>query len=327
MILPSFQALTAPLAAAFIAASTPHAFAQPDFEQHSSVKVIFEHTGIAPDTTTTLALVMDLDPTYHTYAPGFNDTGAPLSVEWTLPEGVKVGEFSWPAPHRYVQPGGLLDHVYEHQLVVTAPVSIDPSLSVGETLVFDASVEWLVCDDQQCVPQFDEISAELPVVNRPEPSGDAGVFRAFRDHLGTLITNAREQPFTLEWQGRTLIVHSLNGDALTFLPQHGSAAPKNLLEAGHSDEGRLAIEFEPGSDRVLGWIRQEPAEKDRANSCDERPDLWLLNVRVGQKPMKIIGETRTDADAALVGQQSYIQSPAETARPEPAADPNHGGQP
>lgn len=327
MILPSFQTLTAPVAAAFIAASTPHALAQPDFEQHSSVKLIFEHTGIAPDTTTTLALVMDLDPTYHTYAPGFNDTGAPLSVEWTLPEGVEVGEFSWPAPHRYVQPGGLLDHVYEHQLVVIAPVSIDPSLQVGETLVFDASVEWLVCDDQQCVPQFDEITATLPVVARPELSTEASAFKRFREGLGRMVVGDQDQPFHLAWQGRTLIIESLQQETVSFLPAQGSATPADLLNAGVNEEGRLAIEFENNGDRVRGWIRVgDGSSKQKTHATQS--SLWLLDLAIGQRPMKLINETRTDAVTTRDGQQMLNhQSTAEPVRPEPAADPNHGGQP
>lgn len=290
------------LALQFVAASSMTlscsgaAVAQPGFEDtpaHSRVSIVSESKTIAPDTTTMLALVFDLDETYHTYAHSYNDSGAPLIASWSLPEGVEIGEPIWPAPHRYEQAGDVLDHVYEDQLFLMMPVSIDPSTPIGTELKISADLEWLVCDDRACVPQFGKVRTKLTVANDVEPGPDADAFHKAREQSPRLLTGARDDAVKVMWEGDTLVLSNMLGYAMSFIPEGDSAKPMNLLETGHSDEGVLRLQFDDEhADRVVGWVWLHEIEGNTI--APVRTKLWMLNVRRGEKPALILSETESE---------------------------------
>ncbi len=111
---------------------------------HSSVRLIAEKDAFTPGTSTTIAAVFDLDKGWHTYADSVNDSGGPLLINWALPDGFEIGEAIWPAGHRHVQAGGVLDHTFDDRLVVLFPVSVDDDAEIGSDAVISASMEWLV---------------------------------------------------------------------------------------------------------------------------------------------------------------------------------------
>jgi len=272
------------------------ACAQPDFEDppaHSSVTLVAEAVGLSPDTTSTLAFIFELDEGWHTYADSVNDTGSPLLIFWALPDGVEVGEPIWPASHRYVQAGGLLDHVYEDKLVITLPVSVDADVELGSEAVISASLEWLVCDDSVCVPQFAEVSVSLPVVRSAANGTNAGIIADARKHAGKLLTGARDDSVMVDWQNDTLILSNVLGYGMSFIPGPGCIKPIELLTRGHSDTGRLELKFDFNEEPrgiVEGWVRLH--EIKGRNAVPINDDLYLVRLKRGQKPMLILGNTQ-----------------------------------
>ena len=271
-------------------------YAQPNFDDppsHSSVTLVAESNGLVPNTTSTIAFEFELDTGWHTYADSVNDTGSPLLIFWSLPDGVEVGEPIWPASHRYVQAGGLLDHVYEDKLVVRLPVSTDADVELGSDAVISVSLEWLVCDDSKCVPQYAEVSISLPVVISASDGKNAGVIADARNEAGKLLTGGRNDSVMVDWQNDTLVLNNVLGYGMSFIPGPGCIEPIELLTRGHSDSGRLQLRFnfdEEPRGVVEGWVRLHKIEG--VNAVPIKDDLYLVRLKRGQKPMLILGETQ-----------------------------------
>ncbi|MED5373891.1 MAG: protein-disulfide reductase DsbD domain-containing protein [Myxococcota bacterium] len=101
----------------------------------------------------------ELAPKWHIYWVNSGDTGMPTEVDWTLPEGVQSGAEVWSVPHAIERPGGLTDFGYEGHATIALPLSGDTDKAGQIT----ASVSYLVCRADQCIPG----SAELSVQESP----------------------------------------------------------------------------------------------------------------------------------------------------------------
>ncbi len=273
------------------------ACAQPgldDAPERSRVSLVCESDALVPGSTTMLAAVIEIDKGWHTYADSVNDSGSQLIASWSLPEGLEIGEPIWTASHRYVQAGGILDHVYENKAVVMFPVNVTSAVPIGDDAVISASFEWLVCDANLCLPQFAEVSIALPVQSRNEFSSHAGVFEEARKQLGKLATGARGDAILIQWQLDTLVISNALGYELEFIPGPGCAKPEGLLESGHSDTGTLELTFDfdahPRAE-VVGWVRLLQPKAKRLPPVES--DLYLVRLEQGKGPTRILGGSRT----------------------------------
>lgn len=277
------------------AATSAGAIAQPGFDDppmHSSVELISETQGLTPETTTKLAFVFELDEGWHTYADTINDSGSPLLTFWSLPDGIEIGNPIWPASHRYTQAGGVLDHVYEDKLVLTMPVTVTADAEVGTDVEISASLEWLVCDDAMCVPQFDEVSITLPVVYSSKKSEHAGLFKESREGAGKLLTGGRDDRITVEWRGDTLVLSNMLGYGMSFIPGSDCTKPTDLYERGHSDTGKLELTFDFDDDPngfVEGWVRLHKVEGQTTVPIENK--LFFFHLKRGMKPSLIVGDS------------------------------------
>jgi thiol:disulfide interchange protein DsbD len=263
-------ALAASIAACVASASVG---AQPRGERSPvAVTLVSERDALVPGTTSLIALDFRIDPGWHTYADSQNDTGSPASVQWAA-EGVTVGPLAWPAGERYVQAGDILDHVYKGAVLVTAAVDVPAELAIGSTVTIAGSLEWLVCDEDLCVPGFGEVSITLPVRGQNAPTEHAPRFESARGSFGTLLTGSKAEPVRVEWDGRTLVATAEG--RLAFIPGSGCAPIADLLASGQGD-GRLRLEVPHKSgDQVpiVGWI-----------VTGDGPQLrrWIVRTRIGE---------------------------------------------
>ncbi|MEO1043918.1 MAG: protein-disulfide reductase DsbD domain-containing protein [Pseudomonadota bacterium] len=110
-----------------------------------------------PGETVTLALTMSPAPTWHGYWANPGDAGIPATLKWTLPEGVGIGELSYPVPDTLVI-GGIMNFIYEEDYALLMPLTLDASIAPGTELPVSVKAEWLACTDEICVPEEDELS-------------------------------------------------------------------------------------------------------------------------------------------------------------------------
>ncbi len=138
-----------------------------DPSPHSDVELVSESSAIVPGGTTAMAVRLTLDPRWHTYWLNPGDAGLPLTVKWTVPDGVTVGALQFPTPRLTPQPP-LMSYGYEDEVFVLVEVSV-PSAFAGRTLTIAGKADWLACADV-CLPATGPVSLTLNVSSAAGPS-------------------------------------------------------------------------------------------------------------------------------------------------------------
>jgi len=226
---------------------------------------------------TRLALRLTMAPGWHVYWRGANDTGLPLSVSWELPPGAKVGPLQWPAPERYVSPGGLLDHVYFDELVVLATLSLPPHRD-HDQLTVAVQLDWLVCDET-CLPGNARLELTLPL----RPAGTA-IERELNDGqraAATVLARALAAlpgvpplELSVSWSADEIELTVPGAKGLSFFPRDDGLALADMLNRGVSTDHTLQLLRDrgfAGGDRLIGILEvQGPG--------DEPPSQHLLDM-------------------------------------------------
>ncbi|MCE2925006.1 MAG: hypothetical protein LW822_06045 [Phycisphaeraceae bacterium] len=188
-------------------------------------------------------------PGWHTYWPGQNATGAPVSMTWKLPPGLKVGAPIYPLPTRHVGGGDLLDYVLEGKFVVVVPVEVDASVAggpLGEPVLHEigVDVEYLVCKES-CVPGEASLRTKIGVVVPGKGQEDVKPSPA----TPVAGADARAKEIKEIWSGLPVVASSAERDRVVSHRWSG-AGPVRRLEIevafrGAEEDGRNTIEFAP----------------------------------------------------------------------------------
>ncbi len=162
-----------------LAQAAPDALARVDTE-FVRAGLHAEDTVIAPGVPSRLALDMEIQTGWHTYWKNSGDSGQPVEIEWTLPDGVEIGAFDWPAPHR--QPfEPMMNYGYSDHAIFTMPITVPANWPAGKPVDLKADVYWLVCE-MVCIPERGEAEFSLP-------TGDSAILN---DAAADLFMQAEE---------------------------------------------------------------------------------------------------------------------------------------
>ena len=112
-----------------------------------------------PGGATDLAILMHTRPGWHGYWLNPGDAGLPMSVEWHLPPGWSVGPLRYPVPSKLLV-AGIVNYVYEKDYAVLARLQA-PAGATGSQRIA-ATMRWLACTDEICVPEQGEVSLDVP---------------------------------------------------------------------------------------------------------------------------------------------------------------------
>lgn len=126
---------------------------------HTQVELISETTSVAPGKSFSLGLRLAPDIGWHTYWINPGDAGKAASVKWELPPGFEVGDLKFPAPG-FVPFGPLMSYGYNETTLLIAEVRVPDE--IDEELRFAGRADWLVCDDEVCIPERASIALVLP---------------------------------------------------------------------------------------------------------------------------------------------------------------------
>ncbi|MBV8686936.1 MAG: thioredoxin family protein [Alphaproteobacteria bacterium] len=103
-----------------------------------------------------IAFVMRPKPGWHGYWQNPGDAGQPATVEWQLPPGASAGPLRYPVPQRLIV-AGMMNYVFakDHALLseLRVPAGAGP-------LPVTATIRYLVCTEQVCVPESATVSAD-----------------------------------------------------------------------------------------------------------------------------------------------------------------------
>jgi thiol:disulfide interchange protein DsbD len=122
--------------------------------------LIADRPAAAPGESLLVGVSFDIQPGWHLYWNGTNDTGYPIQVRPELPAGWSAGRLLWPAPERHVSPGNILDHVYTGRVTLLLPLRAGPA--EADSVILKARLEWLACREV-CLPGSAEVALTLPV--------------------------------------------------------------------------------------------------------------------------------------------------------------------
>jgi len=158
------------------------AFAQPARVPHGTIDLISENSSVAPGHDFTVGLQFKMDKGWHIYWVNPGDSGEPPHVTWQLPRGLKAGDIVWPAPRR-MGASTIINYVYDGDVLLMVPIhaGLDYSPSASDKL--DASIRFLICSDQMCVPGKAHLSLALPAKSSTNAEAVAASFAAARTKL------------------------------------------------------------------------------------------------------------------------------------------------
>jgi thiol:disulfide interchange protein DsbD len=184
------------------------------------------------------------------------DSGLPPKVEFTLPRGVTIGAAQWPAPTRHVQPGELVDYIFEDRLVLIFPIRVSEANAIDKKVSLAADVDWLVCSDR-CVPGRAKLKSEFAVATSSKLSSDAELFnRARSRHPEIVGSGSAAKQYDAHWQGLELVINARNATRLTFFPYENDEGvyPKDMFARGETKSNVLKLPY-PEEARKLKSVK------------------------------------------------------------------------
>jgi DsbC/DsbD-like thiol-disulfide interchange protein len=212
--------------------------------EHARPRLIAEAATIAPGETILIGVTFDIEPGWHTYWHGLNDTVPGPWIEFKAPEGFEVGALQWPAPHRHIAPGNLLDHIYERQVTLLAPLTAPSDLD-ADSVDITADINWTVCADV-CLMADATPELALPVTDAgasAAASRDAPRFAAARRRLPRPLRPTDE--ITTERAGDRIEIRVPGATRLAFYPHEKGPALADLLRDGEARAETLTLRLEP----------------------------------------------------------------------------------
>ena len=158
------------------------ALAAPRQTTYSSVDLIAETAGLpAAGGTVTVALDLRPKPGWHAYWRNPGDAGKAPAIRWALPDGFEASALRFPPP-KLIPFGEFVTYGFESAILLLADVSVPPGLAVGSRIELVGDADWVVCDDELCVPESAPLRLTLGVgVDGASPQ--AGRFAAARAAL------------------------------------------------------------------------------------------------------------------------------------------------
>ena len=132
------------------------------YQAHTHVRLVSEQDAVVSGRTFWVGLDVIPDDGWHVYWKNPGDSGLPPRIKWQLPSGIKAGDIHWPYPQR-INVGSLTSFVYEHEVFLLVPITVDENFQPSKDVNLHARVTWLACQNV-CIPGRAELHLSLPVV-------------------------------------------------------------------------------------------------------------------------------------------------------------------
>ncbi|WP_353567938.1 protein-disulfide reductase DsbD domain-containing protein [Haloferula sargassicola] len=125
---------------------------------HAEAELLSASDGYSAGQPVQLALKLKLDRGWHSYWLNPGDSGAPVSIDWTLPDGWVAGPLLYPVPQRF-STAGMVGYGYDDEVIM--PVFLTPAEDASGEVKVRAAIDWLTCDPSACVPGEAELTLDL----------------------------------------------------------------------------------------------------------------------------------------------------------------------
>ena len=262
------------LIGAGVLASAVAVNAQSGDDEHARPRFVSQHTSLIAGETQNIGIAFDIDPGWHLYWMGQNDTGFAPQIKLRLPEGFKSKPSLWPVPRRYFPAEDILDHAYFNQVLIILPLVVPEDTQPGQTVRITADLEWLVCEEA-CIPGAASISIDLPVAVRgttSTPSPDANLFTSTLARVPKELPTPLPSWLTVRLDESSVSVRAENARRIAFYPYEKSRQALNLIAEGEVKGDTLRVRFKSSEAErppIAGVIEIE-------REGQPRPDVFVV---------------------------------------------------
>ncbi|MDX1387067.1 MAG: protein-disulfide reductase DsbD family protein, partial [bacterium] len=145
----------------------PHSKAQEPSPKKpdTQVELVASTEGIQPGQTLKLGIHFKLKEGWHTYWKNPGDSGQALQVQWSSNPLVRFAPLEYPYPE-WIPGKSVVSFGYHDQVTFLTQGFLPPQTTVGENLIIQAQVKWLVCEEI-CIPEQKTLQLKLPIVSKP----------------------------------------------------------------------------------------------------------------------------------------------------------------
>jgi len=154
------------LLAAIGGAGPGPARAEPVTSANVTAELLSDQETIRPGEAFSVGIALRPSPDWHTYWQNPGDSGLPTKVDWKLPSGFRAGQLEWPHPVRLGEPP-LVTFGYEGDALLLTRIEAPSSLRAGSEVDLAASVRWLACREDACVPGKADLALRMRVETSP----------------------------------------------------------------------------------------------------------------------------------------------------------------
>jgi len=169
----------------------------PDGSTLVDVELIPSATAFTPGTPLTVGVLLKIKPQWHIYWQNPGDSGAPPSIAIrNAPPGFTISPPRFPVPVRHVSPGDIVNYIYSNEVMLFVTISpprdfLNPPLAAP--VVMQVDVDWLVCDEDRCLPGSATSSLTLPVATPENPAMTAN-----SDRFDPFLRKVPQGPMNLD---------------------------------------------------------------------------------------------------------------------------------
>lgn len=241
---------------ALLAISLPaiHAIAA---DEHVKISAATDITEIHQGESGLLAIELNMEDDWHIYWPGVSDSGYGISINIRTTGSVTLEDPIWPTPERYLQPGDILDHIYEETIMVLVPFHVATGAQLNSEVIFDIDAEFLVCSDI-CLPGQADATTSLTIINESSEQMLSSISEEIRNAY-----KARPKEFDslaedvrVQWIADAAAIMFRDATKIEFFPSEDCTELADPVVGGLTDSNRLIIKFAQRTDKVLsGRIR------------------------------------------------------------------------
>ncbi len=139
-----------------------------------AAQLVASATSVAPGSEIYLGVHQQIIPHWHTYWKNPGDSGLATTIKWSLPEGATASDILWPIPSRSGLEG-ITNYGYSDHVTLLSKIKIPASLKAGEKFLAQATVDWLVCNEE-CIPQQVKLALELPVATAGTTQNNSNIY-------------------------------------------------------------------------------------------------------------------------------------------------------
>ena len=124
-----------------------------------TASLVSSHNAVPPGGKFHVALRTVLDDHWHTYWKNPGDSGEPVHIDWTVPEGMTQGDIASPLPQTLAT-GPIINYGFEGTPLFPVEFIVPDTAEPGSVIIVDADFYYLVCKDV-CIPE--QGKASLPI--------------------------------------------------------------------------------------------------------------------------------------------------------------------